>query len=50
MYILRNRARELKMYDFKSSLQRCSLRKGVLRNVAKFTGKHFYQKLVKLQG
>ena len=29
----------------RSSHRRCSLRKGVLRNFAKFTGKHLYQSL-----
>ena len=28
---------------FRSSLRRCSIRKGVLRNFAKFTGKHLRQ-------
>ena len=30
---------------YRSSHQRCSLRKGVLRNFAKFTGKHLCQSL-----
>ena len=30
----------------RSSHQRCSVRKGVLRNFAKFTGKHLCQSLV----
>ena len=30
---------------FRSSHQRCSVRKGVLRNFAKFTGKHLCQSL-----
>ena len=29
----------------RSSHQRCTVRKGVLRNFAKFTGKHLYQVL-----
>ena len=29
----------------RSSHQRCSIKKGVLRNFAKFTGKHLYQSL-----
>ena len=29
----------------RSSHQRCSIRKGILRNFAKFTGKHLYQSL-----
>ena len=31
--------------NFRSSHQRCSVRKGVLRNFAKFTGKHLRQSL-----
>ena len=31
--------------DYRSSHQRCSLRKGVLRNFPKFTGKHLYQSI-----
>ena len=30
---------------YRSNHQRCSIRKGVLRNFAKFTGKHLYQSL-----
>ena len=30
---------------FKSSHQRCSVKKGVLKNFAKFTGKHLCQSL-----
>ena len=30
----------------KSSQQRCSMKKGILRNFAKFTGKHLYQSLL----
>ena len=30
---------------FRSSHERCSLRKGVLRNFTKFTGKHLHQSL-----
>ena len=30
---------------FRNSHQRCSIRKGVLRNLAEFTGKHLYQSL-----
>ena len=30
---------------YRSSLQRCSIRKGALRNFAKFTGKHLCQSL-----
>ena len=30
---------------FRNSQQRCSVRKGVLRNLAKFTEKHLYQSL-----
>ena len=30
---------------FRSSYQRCSVRKGILRNFAKFTGKHLCQSL-----
>ena len=30
---------------YRSSHQRCSMKKGVLRNFAKFTGKHLYQSL-----
>ena len=30
---------------FRSSHQRCSIKKGVLRNFAKFTGKHLCQRL-----
>ena len=33
----------------RSSHRKCSVRKGVLRNLAKFTGKHLYQSLFKLQ-
>ena len=31
--------------NIRNSHQRCSVRKGVLRNLAKFTGKHLYQNL-----
>ena len=31
--------------DSRSSQQRCSMKKGVLRNFAKFTGKHLCQSL-----
>ena len=31
--------------QYKSSLRRCSLKKGVLRNFVKFTGKHLCQSL-----
>ena len=34
-----------KCYKFRNSHQRCSVTKGVLRNVAKFTGKHLCQSL-----
>ena len=30
---------------FRNSHQRCSIRKGVLKNLAEFTGKHLYQSL-----
>ena len=30
---------------FRSSHQRCYVRKGVLRNFTKFTGKHLYQSI-----
>ena len=33
------------LLHFRSSHQRCSVRKGVLRNFAKFTGKHLCQSL-----
>ena len=32
-------------YKYRSSHQRCSMRKGVLRNFTKFTGKHLRQSL-----
>ena len=32
-------------YTYRSSHQRCSVRKDVLRNFAKFTGKHLWQGL-----
>ena len=32
-------------YHFRSSHRRCSVRKGVLRNFARFTEKHLYQSL-----
>ena len=37
----------LRLYKkfYRNSHQRCSLREGVLRNFAKFTGKHLYQNL-----
>ena len=35
----------IKVAGFRSSHQRCSVKKGVLRNVAKFTGKHLRQSL-----
>ena len=35
----------LKLIYSRSSLQRCSVKKGVLRNFAKFTGKHLCQSL-----
>ena len=31
--------------SFRSSHQRCSVKKGVLRNFAKFTGKRLYQRI-----
>ena len=34
-----------KKVPFRSSHHRCSVRKGVLRNFAKFTGKHLWQSL-----
>ena len=34
-----------KLWNNRSSHQRCSTKKGVLRNFAKFTGKHLYQRL-----
>ena len=34
-----------KVFDFRSSHQRCSLKKGALRNFTKFTGKHLCQSL-----
>ena len=33
------------VWEFRSIHQRCSVRKGVLRNFAKFTGKHLCQRL-----
>ena len=33
------------MYSIRSSHQRCSVKKGALKNFAKFTGKHLYQSL-----
>ena len=36
---------ETKIYIFRSNHQRCSVRIGVLRNFAKFTGKHLCQSL-----
>ena len=33
------------LFLFRSSHRRCSIRKGVLRNFAKFTGKHLCQSL-----
>ena len=35
----------LSSYDLQSSHQRCSMKKGVLRNFTKFTGKHLCQSL-----
>ena len=35
-----------KYADFRSRHRRCSIRKGVLRNFAKFTGKHLCQSLL----
>ena len=32
-------------YHYRSSHQRCSMKKGVLRNLAKFTGRHLCQSL-----
>ena len=32
-------------HPYRSSHQRCSLKKGALRNFAKFTGKHLFQYL-----
>ena len=31
---------------FRNSYRRCSVKKGVLRNFAKFTGKHLWQGLI----
>ena len=36
---------KLKSGLYRSSHQRCSMKKGLLRNFAKFTGKHLYQSL-----
>ena len=36
---------QLRWYILRSSYQRCSIKKGVLRNFAKFTGKHLCQSL-----
>ena len=33
------------MYSTRSSHRRCSVKKGVLRNLTKFTGKHLHQSL-----
>ena len=35
----------LKLTNSRSSLRRCSIKKGVLKNFAKFTGKHLCQGL-----
>ena len=35
----------LHMYSTRSSHRRCSVKKGVLRNLTKFTGKHLHQSL-----
>ena len=34
------------IHFFRSSYQRCSVKKGVFRNFAKFTGKHICQRLI----
>ena len=39
------RTQPMKVRQVKSSHQRCSIKKGVLRNFAKFTGKHLCQSL-----
>ena len=39
---------EKKTTFFRSNYWRCSARKGILRNFAKFTGKHLYQSLLYL--
>ena len=44
----------LRLLKYRSSHQRCSVRKGVLRNFAKFTGKdlcqsHFFNKVAGLR-
>ena len=36
---------EIKILGYRSSHQRCSMKKGVLRNFTKFTGKHLCQSL-----
>ena len=36
---------EIKISGYRSSHQRCSMKKGVLRNFTKFTGKHLCQSL-----
>ena len=47
--MLLNCSYELHCYEaqqFRSSHRRCSVRKGVLKNFAKFTAKHLYQSLI----
>ena len=41
-----NNALQHKVFWYRSSHQRCSVRKGVLRNFAKFTGKHLWLSLL----
>ena len=46
--VKKNYLQSYQLYNFPSfrrSQWRCSVRKGVLRNVAKFTGKHLWQSL-----
>ena len=34
------------VYEFRSSHRRCSVKRGVFKNFAKFTGKHLFQRII----
>ena len=44
-FLFESLKKKAKKKYYRSSHQRCSVKKGVLRNFAKFTGKHLYQSL-----
>ena len=45
LYLLNCSSKKYQSSTYRRNHRRCSVRKGVLRNFAKFTGKHLYQSL-----